>query len=141
MTATTDAERLLAAGHKAKLADGEHAVVFNFRALVVLEKRFGGLAEINRRLAFTGETAMADIAGFLAAGLAHEGLDEEVLEERILIAELVNYPAVINRAMTEAFPEARPGKGRGKAETASTGNSSTTSPPSATAEATTTSGG
>lgn len=139
---TTDAERLRAAGHKVTLADGEHTLVFDFEACLLLEQRFGGLAEINDRLGFRGSTPMADVLWFLAAGLAHEGLAEADVRPLLLTRELANYISAIVAAVDEAFPPVvDQGKVEGEARTASNGTRSITSPLSATAGATPTSGG
>lgn len=139
----TDAERLRAAGHKVTLADGEQVLVFDFEACMLLEQRFGGLPEVNRRLKFSGDTAMADVLGFLIAGLTHTGMDEDEVRSQVLVGELANYAAAIDAAITEAFPEPNKGKARerGRAKRPSSGTSSTTSPPSPTAEALSSSGG
>lgn len=149
----TDAERLRAAGHVVKLADGEYPLVYDFGALLLLEQEVGGLAGINRIIESwttpTGKKApdnpvkLAELRTMLAAGLAHVPLTAAEVVRGFLLSNLGDYMSAIDLALAEAFLPAVDGQGNGRSEeaTSSNGTRSTSSPQSDMAEATATSGG
>ncbi len=146
----TDAERLRAAGHTVQLADGEYPLVYDFAALLQLEKAFGGLAGIAgviKRWQSSGdeyEFNLADLQPFLVCGLAHVPLASDAVVRGFLLSQTNQYQMAILLAIDEAFPTpSQDGQGNGQSEVVkpSNGTSSTTSPLSDTASLTPTSGG
>lgn len=152
----TDAERLRAAGHKVVLAQGEYPLIFNFGALLQLEKDLGGFSGINRAVrrwapkpakkngSSDDPINLHEIRAFLVAGLSHVPLTADEVVGGVLLSEINNYIVAIDQAIGESFsPAPKDGQGNvmGEGQTSSNGTSSTTSPQSATDAATTTSGG
>ena len=136
---TTDAERLRAAGHTVRLASGEYPLVFDFAAVLELEKDFGSVGAISRRLQWTGPVATT-INAFLRAGLRRENVTD--LEDQVVLGELKHYQEAIEAAVIEAFPPP-PSDGQGNGSSpgqSSPGLTTTTTAPSATDEAKATSG-
>ena len=136
----SDAERLRAAGHTVTLADQQVPLVYDFNAMLLLEKEWGSLPAISERLLWPADGLLASVQSFLAAGLAHLGITAEQVRQTILLGELKNYQHAVQSAIAEAFPTSE-GKAEGGETTGSTGTGSTTSPPSDTAEPTASSGG
>lgn len=130
---TTDAERLRAAGHIVRLASGEYPLVYDFAAVLELEKRLGSVGAITRRLSWKGPVATT-INDFLVAGLKRETLSEQEIQDNVLMDRLKEYQEAIEAAVIEAFPPPpSDGQGNGSSPgTSSPGLTTTTTEPSVT---------
>lgn len=151
----TDAERLRAAGHVVTLASGTYPLIFDFGALLLLEQDFGGLSGISAVLQAWGTppkktngkkpadaVKMSELRSFMVAGLAHVPLTADEVVRGFLLSNVKSYLTAVDKAMDEAFLPLVDGPGNGQSEgaTASNGETSTSSPQSATAAPVTTSG-
>lgn len=142
----TDADRLLADGIPVTFSDGVHHLRFTMRSLKMLEDTFGGVEAVGTYLAGVVDGSATKRVGplmdLLAAGLAHEHLtSDEVLD----LAESFRFHAYLEACIDGinlAFPAASEDDQAGEAPAgeSSTGAASTSSPPSAMAAATATSG-
>lgn len=153
----SDAERILAEGVPITLADGqERHLRFGTRALMRLEKHFGGPPGINRALRFNSgaerlvhtleelaEVAKATLLDDASADptvtntviflrVALPELTEEKIDELIDVREFRTYQRAIVDAFDQAFapPEDEEGKAPGDLSRSSPGDGGTTSPPS-----------
>lgn len=139
---STDADRLEAAGIPLRLGERDVRVRFSMRSMKALEKRFGSLSALNEEVKLLladkhprPHDALTDI---LPAALLHE----KGAEDALLDLAPVNYPACFNAlidAITVDFNSGKAPEGDQGDET-SPGATSTTSPPSGSAEATASSG-
>lgn len=106
------------------------------RSMRALEDRYGSLEAVNTEV----QTLLADEAAkpfstllpLVAAGLLHEGIDEDTLADALTPARFFEVRSVLVDAINQSFPDT--GKAEASPEQepapASPGTSSTTTPPS-----------
>lgn len=145
---TTEADRLEAAGVPITLTDGREVWLrYSMRSLKSFEDNFGSVTaaveSLNGLFPRNGkppanEKAVSTLLPLLAAGLLHEGLDEEALYDLTSFFDKDAYLVAISAALDQAFPlPASPGKA---SKARSRGGASTTQPRRASAGATSSSG-
>lgn len=142
----TDSDRLAAEGVPITLAGGRVVHLrYSMRALKAFEDTFGSVEAAQERLVglFTGQNAktIGTLVPVMAAGLRHEGIDEDALYDLPLLerGRFGEYLAAVSDALEQAFAKPDEGKAGGE-EVASPGAATTTSPPSDSVEPTTSSG-
>lgn len=107
----TDAERIAARGRPITLTDGrEVRIRFGLRGLAQLERSFGSLKAVAEVLkaavAAPGESAILDhLFTLIEAGLVHEKITADELDELLDPAQLHRYSAAMAAAFTEAMPK------------------------------------
>ncbi len=143
----SDSDRLLAEGAPITLAGGRVVRLrYTMRSLKAFEDSFGSVAAAQRLLVglFTGENpkTIGTLVPILAAGLNHEGLSEDDLFDSPILErnKFGEYLAAVSDALEQSFVKASPGKEQAGETTPSPGTPTTTSPPSASVEATNSSG-
>lgn len=141
---TTDADRLAADGIPITLADGIHHLRFTMRGLKMLEDSFDGIDNVTKFLAGTNRRRFGPLADMLAAGLVHDGITADAVLDLAPPQRYTEYLSAAIDALDVAFPspaeeEAEP-RPKDPATNGSTGEASTTSPPSSSAAAMATSG-
>ena len=150
---TTDADRLAADGIPLRVGDRTVGLRFTMRSMKVLEQSYGSLSGVNKVLQ---PLLAADEDGvplapcpyttllpLLAAGLLHEGLDEDALGDGLSPAQFAEARSALVDAINVSFPEPSgkaPEGDQDEPPPASPGASTSTSPPSATAELVSSSG-
>jgi hypothetical protein len=100
--ASTDSDRLLAAGKTITFADGsDHALRFAFRGLKMIEDEFGSITGISEAIQSKEITTLVRL---IAIGLRQENVTEDGLLDLLDSKRLVEYGAAVMAALEEALP-------------------------------------
>lgn len=141
---TTDADRLAADGIPLRIGDRDLRVRFSMRSMKLLTERYGSITGFNAALGVLGDDDQpdpyGDLAFMVAAGLAHEGITEDDILDACAPQQYREMHAALIGAVNQSFPRPSGKAEQGDQDETSPGASTTTSPPSAMADATKSSG-
>lgn len=138
----SDAQRLAHDGIPITLADGQpHRLYYGTRGLILLEESFDGLDNVTQFLRGEATRRFRPMHDMLVAGLVHEGLSADAVLDLAEPPRYKEYLTAVAEALDLAFPAPSEELGpKDPVPNGSTGEASTTSPPSVSDAAMTSSG-